>query len=54
MNNRFKNLTSNKTVVVYIYQSSELTSIMGRNGNAYFKSGLTPEITYNTILKCLN
>ncbi|WP_207226923.1 glycosyltransferase family 4 protein [Cecembia calidifontis] len=37
-----------------LYQSPDLTSTMGQNGNTYFKRCLTPEIAYNTILKYLN
>ncbi len=37
-----------------LHQSPGLISTMGQNGNAYFKSCLSPEIAYNTILKCLN
>jgi glycosyltransferase involved in cell wall biosynthesis len=36
-----------------LYQSPSLTSNMGQNGNSYFKRCLTPEIAYNTIMKCL-
>lgn len=36
-----------------LYQSPILTSNMGQNGNSYFKRCLTPEIAYNTIMKCL-
>lgn len=37
-----------------LYQSPDLAATMGQNGNTYFKRCLTPEIAYNTILKCLN
>ncbi|UJP64456.1 glycosyltransferase family 4 protein [Mongoliitalea daihaiensis] len=37
-----------------LYQSPDLKSTMGQNGNTYFKRCLTPEIAYNTILNCLN
>ena len=40
--------------LIKLYQSPDLTSTMGQNGNTYFKQFLTTEIAYNTILKCLN
>ncbi len=33
-----------------LYQSPDLTSTMGQNGNKYFNERLTPEIAYKTII----
>lgn len=36
--------------LVRFYQSADLKSTMGQNGNTYFKRCLTPEIAYKTII----
>lgn len=36
------------------YESSDLKSTMGKNGNSYFKQNLTPNLAYNTILNCFD